>query len=384
MAVLNFSNLLRKDVQQLYGTTDTRIEISNITGLPATPFRAVWYDKKSYPNPVDDPKAEIIEVTSATTFNLTINRGNHADLSDENSSNHTHNMVGGEYVISPVVTAGFLNNLPGYDSVDDEVVSPNNFRVKKTTGDPALIIEREADTAGAWCFLLNSNNYLELKRDTSTPFIFQAGTTEDTRLQVDETDDSGDAIVHARILNTSNTLGDVAVKFHVVNGPIDWTLGIDQSEGALKLSRSSEFGADDYAIFLNSDLQFLMDSITIYPDKVGGSGYLRCLGTGGNKYSFGIDDANNRFSIGQGDSPTTNIKFDISPSEARLFTPKFTLYDNDDTGIGVLEFGSAGATITSGSDTPTSGEPNGSIYLRTGAEGELWMMDNSTWTKIGG
>ena len=48
----------------------------------------------------------------------------------------------------------------------------------------------------------------------------------------------------------------------------------------------------------------------------------------------------------------------------------------------LIEFTSGGATISSGDAAPTAAEPDGSIYLRTGASGELHLRDAGSWVQV--
>jgi hypothetical protein len=92
-------NLVKITTIGLYGTSDTSVTISSADAakLPAASFNVCWYNSTDYPDPSDDPKAEIVRVT-ATGTTLTIQRAAESATgggaaSTKNTANKVYKMV---------------------------------------------------------------------------------------------------------------------------------------------------------------------------------------------------------------------------------------------------------------------------------------------------
>jgi hypothetical protein len=73
------TNLTKVTPVGTYGASDTAIELSTLDAakLPAAPFNATWFQASVYPDPSDDPNAEIVRVTAVNLSNgvITVTRG---------------------------------------------------------------------------------------------------------------------------------------------------------------------------------------------------------------------------------------------------------------------------------------------------------------------
>ena len=92
--VINFGNM---EVSGAYIASDTDITLSpGETSILPDPsgdgeYNLVWFDSKNYPQVYDDPKVEIVRVTSIAGDILTVTRA------QESTTATTKNTAGGEY-----------------------------------------------------------------------------------------------------------------------------------------------------------------------------------------------------------------------------------------------------------------------------------------------
>jgi len=69
-------NLVKVTVVGTYGSSDTSITVSSFpSALSAGGFNATWWQSSAYPDPSNDPNAEIVRVTAVSGNTLTITRG---------------------------------------------------------------------------------------------------------------------------------------------------------------------------------------------------------------------------------------------------------------------------------------------------------------------
>lgn len=79
-----------------YNDAVTSIDVDDASVLPAAPFNAVWWNATDYPDPSDDPGAEIVRVTAIATNTLTIVRNQEASgASDHSAAGKTFFLVAG-------------------------------------------------------------------------------------------------------------------------------------------------------------------------------------------------------------------------------------------------------------------------------------------------
>ena len=76
MAIRNLKNFVKVTVSTGYSDTATSIVLQSGDGAkcPDTPFLMVWWNVTDYPDPTDDPNAEIVLVTNRSTDTLTVVR----------------------------------------------------------------------------------------------------------------------------------------------------------------------------------------------------------------------------------------------------------------------------------------------------------------------
>lgn len=95
----NTKNLVKVEVSTGYDAAATSVVLTASEGakLPsATPFYLTWYNSTDYPDPADDPNAEIIEVTNVATDTLTVTRARQGtSATTKNTAGKTYKMVHG-------------------------------------------------------------------------------------------------------------------------------------------------------------------------------------------------------------------------------------------------------------------------------------------------
>jgi hypothetical protein len=89
------ANLIKLTVSGTYGTTDTSITVSSGgSSLPAVSFNMTWWDSTAYPDPSNDPNAEIVRVTNVSGNTLTITRAQEGTAaSTKNTAGHTYSLI---------------------------------------------------------------------------------------------------------------------------------------------------------------------------------------------------------------------------------------------------------------------------------------------------
>lgn len=117
-------NFAKGTLSQGYDDAATSIVLTAGDGarFPGAPFNAVWWNASDYPDPADDPNAEIVRVTGKSTDTFTITRG-----AEGGAGAMTHEMDGKTYKLAAGLTAKVINeDLPTIArNVDDfEIASP--------------------------------------------------------------------------------------------------------------------------------------------------------------------------------------------------------------------------------------------------------------------
>jgi hypothetical protein len=103
-------NLVKLTVSGTYGASDTSIDVASLpSGLSAGGWNATWYDATDYPDPSDDPNAEIVRVTAVSGTTLTIERG--AESSTGGGSASTKNVSGKTYKLVLGITAKMITDI---------------------------------------------------------------------------------------------------------------------------------------------------------------------------------------------------------------------------------------------------------------------------------
>ena len=91
------ANLVKVTVSTGYGASDTTIVLVSGQGalLPAASFNMTWWNSTDYPDPSDDPNAEIVRVTVISGNTLTITRAAEGprSASTKNIANKTYQMM---------------------------------------------------------------------------------------------------------------------------------------------------------------------------------------------------------------------------------------------------------------------------------------------------
>ena len=94
----NFKNFAKVTVSTGYDAAATSIALTagHGTRLPAAPFNATWWNSTDYPDPSDDPNAEIVRVTAIATDTLTVTRAQESTTaSTKNTASKTYKMIAG-------------------------------------------------------------------------------------------------------------------------------------------------------------------------------------------------------------------------------------------------------------------------------------------------
>ena len=96
MATLDpVANFIKLTVSTGYGSSDTTIVLS-VGGslLPSPSFNMTWWNSTDYPDPSNDPNAEIVRVTVVSGNTLTITRAQEGTAaSTKNTAGHTYSLI---------------------------------------------------------------------------------------------------------------------------------------------------------------------------------------------------------------------------------------------------------------------------------------------------
>lgn len=107
MALDAVKNLVKVEVSTGYDASATSVILTGGEGaqLPTAPFNMTWWNITDYPDPSDDPNAEIVRVTSRISDTLAITRA------QENTSASTKNTSGKTYVMVLGITAKMITDI---------------------------------------------------------------------------------------------------------------------------------------------------------------------------------------------------------------------------------------------------------------------------------
>lgn len=107
MALDSVKNLVKVTLSLGYNAVATSVVLVAGQGakLPAAPFNLVWWNATDFPDPADDPNAEIIRVTNIATDTLTITRN------QESSGASTKNTAGKTYQMALALTKKMIDDL---------------------------------------------------------------------------------------------------------------------------------------------------------------------------------------------------------------------------------------------------------------------------------
>lgn len=99
-------NLIKLVVSQGYGASDTSIVLSSGgSSLPSPSFNMTWWNATDYPDPSNDPNAEIVRVTNVSGNTLTITRA------QEGTAASTKNTAGKTYSFMLGITAKMITDI---------------------------------------------------------------------------------------------------------------------------------------------------------------------------------------------------------------------------------------------------------------------------------
>jgi hypothetical protein len=103
-------NLVKLTVSGTYGSSDTSIDVASLpSGLSPGGWNATWYDSTDYPDPSEDPNAEIIRVTAVSGTTLTIQRG--VESATGGGAASTKNAAGKTYKLILGITAKMITDI---------------------------------------------------------------------------------------------------------------------------------------------------------------------------------------------------------------------------------------------------------------------------------
>lgn len=126
-----FTNFAKGRVIGAYGATDATIRLAagQASRFASPPFNATWWNASDYPDPSDDPFAEIVTVAGVTGDYLQIVRG------AEGTAPTAKNIPGKLYCFAASITAGMLNQLLQITiSTDFAIANGSAWLKNRTTG----------------------------------------------------------------------------------------------------------------------------------------------------------------------------------------------------------------------------------------------------------
>jgi hypothetical protein len=104
------ANLLKLTVSTGYDQAATSIVLSSGgSSLPAVSFNASWWNATDYPDPSDDPNAEIVRITAVAGNTLTITRA--AESATGGGAASTKNTAGKTYKLMLGITAKMITDI---------------------------------------------------------------------------------------------------------------------------------------------------------------------------------------------------------------------------------------------------------------------------------
>ena len=106
MTLDSVANLKKLTLSQGYDQNATSIVVSSGgSGLPTAPFNMTWWNSTDYPDPSDDPNAEIVRVTNVNGNTLTVTRA------QEGTTASTKNTAGKTYQLMLGITAKMITDI---------------------------------------------------------------------------------------------------------------------------------------------------------------------------------------------------------------------------------------------------------------------------------
>lgn len=100
------ANLIKRTVSTGYGASDTTIILSSGgSSLPSPSFNVTWWNSSDFPDPSDDPNAEIVRVTGVSGNTLTITRA------QEGTAASTKDAAGKTYKLILGITAKMITDI---------------------------------------------------------------------------------------------------------------------------------------------------------------------------------------------------------------------------------------------------------------------------------
>jgi hypothetical protein len=107
MATLDaVANFIKLTLSQGYDQNATSIVLSSGgSSLPSPSFNMTWWDSTDFPDPSDDPNAEIVRVTNVSGNTLTITRA------QEGTAASTKNTAGKTYKLMLGITAKMITDI---------------------------------------------------------------------------------------------------------------------------------------------------------------------------------------------------------------------------------------------------------------------------------
>lgn len=111
MALDAVKNLVKVTVSTGYNASATSIVLQSGQGakMPSAPFNLIWWNSTDYPDPADDPNAEIVRVTNVSTDTLTITRATESATGGGTAS--TKNTAAKTYQMMLALTAKMITDI---------------------------------------------------------------------------------------------------------------------------------------------------------------------------------------------------------------------------------------------------------------------------------
>jgi hypothetical protein len=106
MTLDSVQNFIKLTVSTGYGETDTTIVLtSGGSSLPSPSFNVTWWNSTDYPDPSDDPNAELVRITAVSGNTLTVVRA------QEGTAASTKNTAGKTYTLILGITAKMITDI---------------------------------------------------------------------------------------------------------------------------------------------------------------------------------------------------------------------------------------------------------------------------------
>jgi len=332
-----------------YNSSDTSIALQSGDGakLPSITspeqFRLVWWNYSDYPNPADDPYAEIVVATARSTDTLTIVRpasGNnyHGEGSDNDAQ--AHNTGGKTYKMALVLTKKIMDDI--FKSGVENLVKNGNFHNNSTNG-YGVVNNAGDDWVNAGGNAIGGGAFPPMTKQQLIDLLGIADGDIEGLWKLDETSGNAtDLSANSYNLTDTNTVGS-------------------SDDGLIGKARDFELGSSEYFTIADGSCPNLeiTGNKTYFclfkPESIGTTQYVMAKSPSGAAAVVGIRIG----TTGSVDAICSGLSVDNLVSDVKLEAGKWYLlvmvHDNSNTKLKIWVNGVKKESTSTGTTTDTNG-----------------------------